>query len=374
MLKKTTMCEIIIICTVSFLLLTGCTKLEEPNEIVIGVAWPFETNKNLFNEGIDLAVKEINSSGGIKGRELRLLKEDDGSELVKGMAIAESFAENNEIQAVIGHDNSFISIPASAIYNNAGLVMLSPASTAPELTKNDYKYIFRNIPSDDEIARQLTLYLAEQGYRRMVIYYSDDSYGNGLANSFEDHANSLGITIVDRFDYYTNLEDLRRLHNRWQAYGVDGIFIAKTLPEGGQFISDAGQTGINLPFIAGDALDSPILSEIGGKAAEGTIIGSVFNPYIDRPEVKRFGTDFLAEHQKEPSSDAALGYDAVNMLANAIEKSDLLNRSSVAKELKNLGKWSGVTGIHEFDEKGDDIGDLVVLKKLLNGEFEYIEK
>lgn len=374
MLKKTTMCEIIIICTVLFLLLTGCTKLAEPNEIVIGVAWPFEADKNLFNEGIDLAVKEINSGGGIKGRELRLLKEDDGSELVKGMAIAESFAENNAIQAVIGHDNSFISIPAAAIYNNAGLVMLSPASTAPELTKNDYKYIFRNLPSDDEIARQLTLYLAEQGYQRMVIYYSDDSYGNGLANSFEDHAKLLGITIVDRFDYYTNLEDLRRLHSRWQAYGIDGIFIATTLSEGGQLISDAGQSGINVPFIAGDALDSPLLSKIGGKAAEGTIIGSVFNPYVDRPEVKRFVTDFLAEYHEIPSSDAALGYDAVKMLASAIENSDLNNRSTVAQELRNLGQWSGVIGIHEFDEKGDDIGDLVVLKKLLNGKLEYIEK
>lgn len=370
MIKKTTVFQII--CTVIFLLLTGCTKLEENNEIIIGVAWPFEINKNLFNEGIDLAVQEINSSGGIKGKRIRLLKEDDGSELVKGMAIAESFAENKAIQAVIGHDNSFISIPASTIYNNAGIVMLSPASTAPDLTKNDYKYIFRNIPSDDEIARQLALYLAEQGYQRMVIYYSDDSYGNGLANFFEDHAKTQGITIVDRFNYYTNLEDLRRLNNRWQAYGVDGIFIARTLPEGGQLIFDAGQLGIKLPFIAGDALDSPLLSEIGGKFAEGTVIGSVFNPYIDRPEVKRFVTDFLAEYQAEPSSDTALGYDAVKMLATAIEKSDLHNRSSVAKELMNLGKWPGVTGIHEFNEKGDDIGDLVVLKKLKNGKFEYI--
>ena len=374
MLKKTTMCQIIIICTVIFLLLTGCTQLEEPKEIVIGVAWPFETNKNLFDEGIDLAVQEINRSGGIKGRELRLLKEDDGSVLEKGMAIAESFAENKAIQAVIGHDNSFISIPASTIYNNAGLVMLSPASTAPDLTKNDYKYIFRDLPNDDEIARQLAGYLAEQGFRRMVIYYSKDSYGTGLANSFEDQARLQGITIVDRFDYYANSEDLRRLNSRWQAYGVDGIFIARLMPEGGQFIFDAGQAGIKLPFMSGDALDSPLLSEIGGKVAEGTIIGSVFNPYIDRPEVKKFVTNFLAKYNEMPSSDAALGYDAVKMLAVAIEKSDLHNHSTVAKELRNLGRWSGVTGIHEFNEKGDDIGNLVVIKKLQNGKFEYIDK
>ena len=371
---KTTMCQIIISCIVILLLLTGCSQSAEPKEIVIGVAWPFETNQNLFNEGIDLAVNEINSSGGIKGRELKLLKEDDGSVLEKGMVIAESFADNKAIQAVIGHDNSFISIPASTIYNNAGLVMLTPASTAPDLTKNDYKYIFRDLPNDDEIARQLAIYLADQGFRRMVIYYSKDSYGTGLANSFEDQARLQGITVVDRFDYYANSEDLKRLNSRWQAYGVDGIFIARIMPEGGQFISDAGQVGIKLPFMSGDALDSPSLSEIGGKAAEGTIIGSVFNPYIDRPEVKKFVTNFLAKYQEMPSSDAALGYDAVKMLAAAIKNSDLHNRSTVAKELMNLGSWPGVTGIHEFSQKGDDIGNLVVLKKLHNGKFEYIDK
>ncbi len=366
--------RIIVLCSVSFLLLIGCTRLEEQQEIVIGVAWPFKTDNNLFNEGIDLAVQEINRNGGIRGRELRLLKEDDGGELVKGMAIAESFAENKTIQAVIGHSNSFITIPASTIYDQAGLVMLSPASTAPDLTKNGFKHVFRNIPSDDEITRQLALYLAKQGYRRMVIYYSDDSSGTGLANSFEDHARSQGITIVDRFDYYTSPGDLRILHNRWKAYGLDGIFIAKIMPEGGQFILDAGKAGIKVPFVAGDALDSPMLSEIAGNSAEGTIIGSVFNPYLDRPEVKKFVTDFQEVYQEIPSANAALGYDAVKLLAAAIEKSDLNIRSSVAKELMNLGTWTGVVGLHEFDKKGDDVGNFVVLKKLQAGKFEYLNK
>lgn len=372
MLKR--MHKIITLCAVSFLLFTGCAQIEEKKEIVIGIAWPFKALDSLFNEGIDLAAQEINSSGGINGRKLRLLKEDDGSKLEEGMVIAQSFAENKDIQAVIGHDNSYISIPASTIYDQAGLVMLSPASTAPELTKNGYKRIFRDIPNDDEIARQLAIYLAEQGYQRMVIYYSEDSYGRGLANSFEDHARSQGIAIVDRFSYYTSQEDLRRLQVRWQAYGMDGIFIARTLDEGGQFIFDAGQAGIDVPFIAGNALDSPLLAEIGGKAAEGTIIGSVFNPDLDRPEVKRFVTDFSEEYKEMPSAYAALGYDAVKMLAAAIEKSDVQNRSTVAKELVNLGRWPGVSGIHEFDEKGDDMGDLVVLKKLQDGKFEYLKK
>ncbi|MDF2672250.1 MAG: amino acid/amide transporter substrate-binding protein family [Clostridiales bacterium] len=374
MYKKTAMYQIIIISTLILLSLTGCSKMKKNTEIVIGVAWPFEANKDLFNEGIDLAVKEINSSGGIEGRKLRLLKKDDGSEVALGMTIAQSFAENKEVQAVIGHQNSFISIPTSTIYDNAGLVMLSPASTAPELTKKGYKNIFRNIPSDDEIAKQLAIYLSEQGYERMVIYYSDDSYGNGLANAFEDYAKSQGISIVDRFNYYTSIEDLKRLYKRWQAFGADGIFIASNLSLGGQFIFDAGQGAINLPFFGGNSLDSLRLSEIGGNAAEGTIIGSIFNPYAEGSEIDRFVKSFVKEYKQMPTSYSALGYDSVKLLSAAIAKSDLDDPSTVAEELRNLGKWQGVIGTHEFDENGDDIGDLVVLKKMKNGIFQYVER
>ena len=371
MIRK--ICQHLILGTVMLLLLTGCTTSNEHREILIGVAWPFETGNKLFNEGIDLAVQEINSSGGIKGRELKLVKKDDGSDIEKAMAIAQAFAENKEIQAVIGHNNSFVSIPVSSIYENAGLVMLSPASTAPELTGNRYKHIFRNIPSDTQIAEKLAIYLAGEGYRRMVIYYSNDAYGAGLANAFEDCARAQGIVIVDRFDYYSSMEDLKRLHRRWLAFGFDGIFVAGTAAAGGQLISDAGQAGIRVPFISGNALDSPVLPEIGGSAAEGTIVGSVFDPGADAPEVKSFVTFFSQKHNRMPTSYAALGYDAVKMLAAAMENSDLNDRSSVAAGLLDLGPWAGAAGIHRFDENGDDTGDLVVLKKLHNGNFECIE-
>lgn len=354
--------------------LTGCTQPEEPKEIVIGVVWPFAADNNLFNEGIDLAVKEINADGGIDGKELKLFKEDDGSEVVKGIAIAESLVENRSVRAVIGHRNSFVSIPASAIYEQSGLTMLSPASTAPELTQNNYQYIFRNLPGDDEIARQLAEYLAGQGLRRLVIYYSADAYGIGLANSFEEEAKQQGITIVDRFNYYSSMKELKRLHSRWQAFGFDGIFIASSLPGGAQFITDAGQIGVHGPFAAGDALDSPKLADIGGKGVEGTVVGSVFDPGSDSPEVQRFVAAFRETYSEIPTSDAALGYDAVRMLAAAIEKAGRQDRASIADGLRNLGRWQGVCGVHELSATGDDLGDLVVIKQLQDGEFIFLEK
>jgi branched-chain amino acid transport system substrate-binding protein len=251
--------------------------------------------------------------------------------------------------------------------------MLSPTSTAPELTQKNNQFIFRIIPNDGEIARKLAEYLASQGQKRMVIYYSDDTYGKGLANSFEDHAKLFGITIVDRFNYYSGTDELKRLHSKWQAYGYDGIFIATSLQGGSQFIYDAGQAGINGPFAAGDALDSPELSAIGKTGAEGIIIGSVFNPEASE-QAESFVNNFVELYGETPEMYAALGYDAVKILAAAMENTKGSDRNSVAKGLRDLGQWKGVCGVHEFTHTGDDGGDLVVLKQLQDGIFRSLEQ
>ncbi|EHQ88918.1 ABC transporter substrate-binding protein [Desulfosporosinus youngiae] len=366
--------QILFLCLGLIFLSAGCTRPEEPREIVIGAVWPFAANNDLFNEGIDLAVKEINSDGGVNGKELKLLKEDDNSEVVKGISIAESLAGNKSVRAVIGHRNSFVSLPASAVYEQAGLTMLSPTSTDPELTRNNYRYIFRGLPSDDEIAGKLAEFLGGQGLKQMVVYYSPDAYGTGLANSFEDQAKRKGITIVDRFNDYSGIEELKRLRSRWQAFSYDGVFIAASMPEGAQFIHDAGKAGIKGTFAAGDALDSPKLAVIGGKAADGTVVGSVFDSVSDRQEVQRFVAAFQKTYQEKPTSDAALGYDAVRMLAAAMQKSGKEDRASIAEGLRNLGKWPGVCGVHELSAEGDDLGDLAVLKQLQDGKFVFLEK
>jgi branched-chain amino acid transport system substrate-binding protein len=351
------------------LLLSACSKPAKSQEIVIGVVWPFSDKNDLFNEGIDLAVREINDSGGINGKKLILLKEDDDSDVVTGLNIAEAFAENTAVSAVIGHRSSFISIPAAAIYEQTGLTMLTPASTDPELTEKDYQHVFRCIPSDDEIARKLAEHLGEQGYKRMVVFYSDDAYGRDLAASFEDQAKRYGITVVDRFCDYADAEELKRLDRRWQAFGYDGIFIAAAMQAGAQLLRDAGQAGISGPFAAGNALETTELPAAGGAAAEGIVVGSVFDPGSDRPEVKSFISAFRETYQQEPGAYAALGYDAVKMLAAAMAKVEAEDRQAVAEGLKNLGPWQGVCGVHELDGAGNELGDLIILKQLQDGKF-----
>ncbi|SFG13126.1 amino acid/amide ABC transporter substrate-binding protein, HAAT family [Desulfotomaculum arcticum] len=341
-------------------------------DIVIGVAWPFSVEDDLFKEGVELAAEQINARGGVNGHKVRLIEKDDQETITGGMNVAQSFTKVPNLTAVIGHSVSFISTATSRIYENAGIVMLSPSSTAPALTKKGYKYIFRNIPSDDEIARQLALYAARQGQRRMVIYYADDSYGIGLANSFEDYARKNGIEIVDRFSYYADTRDLDRISAKWKALDYDGIFVAHFMPDGAQFIADAAKTGVNVPFFAGDAMDTPQLYQVAGKAAEGTVVGTIFNPRDTRPEVKSFIKDFYSKYGKMPTPYAAQGYDAVNLLVEAVKEADSASPSAVAQKLRTFKNVPGVAGSHTFTDNGDDIGDLVVKKMIKNGQFEYI--
>jgi branched-chain amino acid transport system substrate-binding protein len=342
--------------------MSGCFNQNKYQDIVIGVAWPFKSNNSLFREGVQLAVMQINDNGGVNGRKIRLIEKDDKASVADGMRIAQSFADNSELAAVIGHRNSFVSIPASRIYQEAGLLMISPASTSPNLTKNGYKNVFRSIPSDDEIAAQLASYAARQGHQRMVIFYSEDSYGTDLANSFEDHANRNGITIVDRISYYGGLKDLNRLKEKWLALDFDGIFVADSVSEGAEFIAEARRAGISVPFMGGNTLDSPALYEIAGKSALGTVIGTVFNPNDPRDETQRFVKAFQKQYKKMPGPYAAQGYDAVNLLAAAIKKAHSTDSRAIARELHNLKDWPGVTGYHGFDNNGNDIKAKVVMK------------
>lgn len=354
--------------------LSGCMQIADTTkDITLGVAWPFASDTSLFEEGIDLAVNEINENGGIDGNKLILLKSDDASETTRGMSVAQNLSENKSVIAVIGHKSSYVSVPAASIYEEAGLVMLSPASTAPELTVDDGRYIFRIIPSDTVLARNMAEHLADKSYKRFVLFYSDDSYGRGLADSVEDQFKQFGITIVDRFHDYAGTVGLERMKERWRAFDYDGIFVAAAMSQGGQFIQDAGLVGIDTVFAGGNALDSTQLSEFIPDQSSEVVIGSVFDPDSSEQAI-RFTQSFIDHYGTEPDIYAALGYDAVNLLTSALDNTKNYSREEVAKELRGIGKWMGVCGMHVFSENGDETGELIVIKQLIDGSFHRLER
>jgi len=341
-------------------------------DILVGVAWPFSTTSTMFNQGIEMAVEEINAGGGIKGRKIQTLQLDDASSVTKGMAIAQSFAENLDMVAVIGHGNSYVSIPNAAIYDKAGLVMLNPAATSPNLTQMGYKRVFRLIPSDDKIGQEMAKYAADQGLKRIVILYADDDYGRGLANSFEDQATEKGMMIVDRRSYFGDTKAFKKLVETWKMLNYDAIFIADVMPRGAELIVQARAAGAEMPIMGGDGLDTAKLWEIGGKSTEDTVVASIFNPKDPRPEVQQFIAEYQKKYGIAPDRGAARGYDAVKLLAYAINQAGSTVPDQIAQVLHGTKRWPGVTGWHTFDENGEILDKAVGKKIMKSGQFEYL--
>lgn len=344
--------------------------------ILIGVAWPFSVTQHKLREGIELAQQEINDAGGVLGASIELWFEDDQGSVAEGRRIAQQFADDPDVIAVIGHYNSSVSIPSSTIYQFAHILMLSPGSTNPQLTRQGFDLVFRNIPTDEEFGRQLAYFAHRQGYRRMAILAAKDTYGRGLANIFEKRAGDLGIEIVDRFSYPQNSEPsfFRQILERWQEPSgaessfADAIFIAGTTPEAAYFIRQARQMGITVPIMGGDGLDSPDLWRIGGEAAEGTVVATPFHP--DKSEV--FKAAFYQKYGTMPDTWAAQGYDALKLLAYAMQEAESVDAEDIAAVLRSLKGWPGVTGPHTFDANGDVVGKPIVLQKVENSGFVYL--
>jgi len=345
-------------------------------DVVVAVAWPFERRKQIaFGEGLDLAVEEINAAGGIGGRRLRLVRFDDKESVDEGRLVAERISADPDIVAVIGHLQSYVTLPAAAIYDRAGLVMLSPASTEPALTSSGYTRVFRVTLSEETIGNQLADAARHRGFRRMAIHYIRNEYGRGLANAFEQRATESGITIAVRTSYDaedpTAEDAFAPTLRQWSSSGLDAVFLAGEPPSAVRLLVAARHAGLTLPILGGDAMGSPELLSLAGPAAEGTVVASFFHPDEPRNEVKAFRDAFRRRYRTTPDAGSALGYDAVRLLAHAVAQAGSSVPDRVAVALHATRGWAGVTGTFTFDHTGETIGKRVVPLVVRHGAFTY---
>ncbi len=348
-------------------------------EIVIGAPWPWEArgSSSLYGDGMDLAVEMINADGGVLGRKLRIARIDDKESVNEGRLVAQILANDPEVVAVIGHLQSYVTIPAASIYDQGGLVMIAPLSSSPKLTLQGFKRVFRTTFNDKQVGRQMAVFAHRRGYERVAILYMRNTYGRDLANAFEERAHELGLNVVERQSYTAAAERIKTsfgtVLRSWRDVELDAIFLAGAVPEAGTFIVQARAAGIDVPIIGGDAMDDASLMEVGGEAAEGTIIASNFHVDDPRPVVQQFVQVFNEKTGQMPNRGAAVSYDAVRVLAHAMEQAGSTVPEEVTQALRAMGPWEGVTGIMAFDEKGDLADDVLIAKVVRNGKFEYLE-
>lgn len=367
------------------LFITSCSLQEDPaversaraksekGDIVIGAVAPWSSVNKLW-EGIQLAAEEVNGSGGVLGRRLRIIKADDNSMVSKGQKIAQDFADNLDMVAVIGHYNSYISLPCSIIYEYNGLLMISPYSSSPALTDQGFQYIFRNTLNDEVSAEALALFCRKQGYKKVLIYHAKTEYGLSFANAFEHQSNSLAVTIVDRlsYDVLSDAADFRKDLKYWQEmYAFDAILLAGRTPAAGIFAREARNMGIRVPIVGGSGIDNENYLKNAGNGAENTFACTVFDPDDPRDEVRSFVKKFQDRYGFQPNKGSAQGYDTLMVLAQAIKTAGNGAPEEVGRALREMEDWHGIIDKSSFDSRGDMTAANVTIMKALRGKFEY---
>ena len=355
----------------------GVAQAAADGPITVAAVWPWGSRTMLlFGEGLQLAVDEINAAGGLLGRPVTVLREDDHESVDRGRIVAHRLAQNRDVVAVIGHMQSYVSLPAAAIYDLSGLVHVAPVATDPRLTQQGYRRLFRMTITDRETGAQMADYAAARRYGRVAIYYIRNAYGRSLANAFEERAIERGIAIVDRQSYDPNAVVGERavtdILTSWGDLHLDAIFAAAEPRQAAAMIGVARAMGIGVPVLGGDAIAVGQFLESGGAAVEGTVLAAIFHPDDPRPAARRFSAAFRRRHGGSPDASAALAYDAMYLLARGIGAAATTDPDRVAAALRSADGWEGVTGPIRFTETGDLVGRSVGAVQVRGGEFVWL--
>ncbi|MCX7719031.1 MAG: ABC transporter substrate-binding protein [Candidatus Sumerlaeaceae bacterium] len=348
--------------------------------IVIAVAGPFTGDSAELGlplkMGTQLGAEKINAAGGINGRKIELRIEDDAGNSADAQNVATRVASDPRVIAVIGHYNSSCSLAAKGAYTEAKIVMLSPASTNVTVTK-DSDYVYRNIFTDDFQGQSLADYIAGQlGLKRVAVLYDNDDYGTGLKESFRKRAGELGLEVVSETAFARETTDFRSQLETVRSSTPDIILIAGLYKQAAVIATQARELGINTRIIGGDGLFSPGYISLAGAAAEGTLVTCPFLFEIGGERAQKFAEEYRARWNKDPDAWAALGYDAFQIIVEAIKKNGP-TREGILNYLKSVNSpetaFDGLTGKTYFDAEGD-CKKAVQVAQVKNGKFVAAEK
>ncbi|MCR4626990.1 MAG: ABC transporter substrate-binding protein [Treponema sp.] len=355
----------------------AATKLLRRKHLIkIAVAGPWAQNRNLMLEGLDLACEQLNAEGGVLGAKIELVKVDDNGNLEGGGKAAYQIASDNQICAVIGHPFSAISLSNSLIYHYYGLLMFSPTSTGTNLTQQGLPYVFRNIPDNDAIGIEAAQFCERLNWNRVMIYYLNNSYGEGLANAFELQCGTNSVSVLDRASYENiySLYDYSEVVKNWKSnYVFDAVFIAGSMPQIAEIVSVFRDNGITQPIIGGDTFDISTFFAFGDNSSEENVYCvSNFNIDAKNQKFMDFREAFIKKYGHDVDQHALQGYDALKVLVNAIGMAGSVKAKDIAQALRNARIWDEGAGPYAFDENGNIKQRILTVKKAGNGEFKAV--
>jgi branched-chain amino acid transport system substrate-binding protein len=303
-----------------------------------------------LQQGAQMAVRDLNGSGGVLGEKVKLVIADDACEGPQAVAAAEKLVGDGVV-FVVGHDCSAASISASEVYHNAGVVQISPASTNPVLTELGRSNVFRVCGRDDLQGVLAGDYLADHVTgSKIAIVHDGATYGKGLAEETKRELNKRGVAEALFETIAPGQSDYSRLIEKLRAAGVSVLYYGGYAAEAGLIVRAAREAGLALKLISGDALSTKEFMLVAGPAGEGTIF--TFFPDPRQSPAAAEVIDRFREGGFEPEGQTLYSYAAVQVWSQAVEKAGATAADKVIAALHS-NNFATVLGSISFDAKGD---------------------
>ncbi|HKS22067.1 MAG TPA: ABC transporter substrate-binding protein [Thermoanaerobaculia bacterium] len=342
-------------------------------DILVGEYGSLTGNQATFgqstHQGIIMAADEVNAAGGINGRKVKILTEDDQSKPEEAANAVTKLISQSSVVAVLGEVASSASLAAAPICQSNKVPMITPSSTNPDVTKKG-DYIFRMCFTDDYQGPAMADYTAKDLGIKTAAILTDvkNDYSVFLGRDFERKFTEDGGKIIAKASYSNGDSDFRAQLTSIKPSNPQILWVPGYYTDVGQIAQQARDLGITAPLVGGDGWVSPKLVEIGGKALEGCYYANHYSYDDPSPVVHNFVEKYKQRFGSKPDGMAALAYDAMHVLADAMKRAKKLDGQTLREAIASTKGYQGVTGTITLGPDRNPIGKKLVIEEVKNGQ------
>jgi branched-chain amino acid transport system substrate-binding protein len=333
-------------------------------QIKLGVGGPITGGSAAFGaqlkQGVEQAVEDINAAGGILGQKIALSVGDDRADPKEGVSVANKFVADG-VKFVVGHFNSGVTIPASDVYQENGMLVITPAATNPRVTERNMWNVFRVCGRDDQQGGVAGNLIAEkfQG-KRVAVIHDKTTYGQGLADETRKAMNAKGVKEVLYEGVNKDDKDFTAAVSKLKGANPDLVYWGGLHDTGGVILRQMRDQGLRAPLMGGDGITDDEFAAIAGAGAEGTLMTFSPDPRTN-PANKQIVELFRTKRGFEPQAYTLYSYASVQVIKQAAEEAKSLDPKKVSDVMKSGKKFNTVLGEISFDRKGDLSNDGYVI-------------
>lgn len=346
-------------------------------DVVIGVAGPMTGGNAAYGDqywrGASMAAEAINAAGGVNGEPIKLVKADDACEPKQAVAAANRLVDLDKAVGVIGHFCSSSTIPASEVYDEAGIIAMTPGSTNPQVTERGMETVFRMCGRDDQQGVVAANYIVDDlKATKVAVIHDKDTYGQGLADATKAQLNARGVKEVIYEGLTRGEKDFNALVTKIRAAGAEVVYFGGCHPEAGPLVRQLREQGVKATFLSGDCI---VTDELVGTAGGPQYTDGVMMTFGADPRLIPEGKDVIEKFRAagfEPEGYTLYAYATLQAIAAAFNGAGSTDGAKAAAWLK-ANPVETVMGTKAFDEKGDlKVSDYVLYQWDANGKYKQL--